>query len=86
LIEKLFVRHINELAFYNFVGLILLSQVFKDNLTMERECVLTSFSLTPTEGLLNKLTQLAEKSGFVSMGIAQVRFINFVIQIGRGLP
>ena len=50
-----------------------MSQVFKDNLTMERECVLTAFSLTPTEGLLNQLNQLAEQSGFVNIGLAQVR-------------
>ena len=51
-------------------GLILLSKVLKENLTMERECILTAFSLTPTESLLKHLTQLAERSGFVNMGLA----------------
>ena len=50
-------------------GLILLSQFLKDNLTLERECVLTAFSLTPTDELFNKITQLAEQSGFVDSGI-----------------
>ena len=36
---------------------------------MERECILTAFSLTPTEGLLKHLTQLAERSVFVNMGL-----------------
>ena len=53
-------------------GLILLSQFLKDNLTLERECVLTAFSLTPTEELFKKITQLAEQSGFVDSGIIPV--------------
>lgn len=57
-------------------GLILLSQVLKENLTMERECILTAFSLTPTEVLLKHLTQLAERSGFVNMGLTQTNSAN----------
>ena len=37
-------------------GLVLLSKFLKENLTIERECILTAFSLTPTKEMLNQVT------------------------------
>ena len=48
-------------------GLVLLSKILVDNLTLHRECILTAFSLTPTNRLFQKLTELAEQSHFVDM-------------------
>ena len=36
-----------------------------DHIPIARECILTAFSLTPTEDLLAELKDLAQKSGFV---------------------
>ena len=46
-------------------GLVKLSKLSNGNLTFERECILTAFSLTPTDHLFKKVTELAERSGFV---------------------
>ncbi len=46
-------------------GLQMLSEVFSDQLTVVRECILTSFSLTPSEKLFKQLVKLAQDSGFV---------------------
>jgi len=40
-------------------GLVLLSKLIAENLTFERECILTAFSLTPTDDLFKKVTELA---------------------------
>ena len=50
----------------------LLPKLLEENLTVERECTLTAFSLTPTDELSRKLADLAERSGFVKSRLAQV--------------
>ena len=37
----------------------------QDHIAVVRECLLTAFSLTPTEQLLLELKEVAQKSGFV---------------------
>ncbi len=49
------------------LGIQWLSDVFTDNLTVARECVLTAFSLTPTEKLFKQIVKLAKDSGFVAV-------------------
>jgi hypothetical protein len=39
-------------------GLALLSTFFPDNLTLQRECILSAFSLTPTTDLFNQVSIL----------------------------
>ena len=48
-------------------GLVLLSKILNENLTIHRECVLTAFSLTPTNNLFQKVSELAEKSEFIKL-------------------
>ena len=46
-------------------GLQYLAKVMQDHIGVVRECLLTAFSLTPTEQLLSELKEVAQKSGFV---------------------
>ena len=46
-------------------GLQYLAKVMQNHLAVVRECLLTAFSLTPTEQLLSELKEVAEKSGFI---------------------
>ena len=46
-------------------GLQYLAKVMQDHIAVVRECLLTAFSLTPTEQLLSELKEVAQKSGFV---------------------
>lgn len=50
-------------------GLIRLTEVLHENLTLRREAILTAFTLTPTDALFRKVTSVAEESGFVDAGI-----------------
>ena len=45
-------------------GLQTLAEVMKDKLPFRRECMLTAFSLTPTEKLFKEIEKLAQDSGF----------------------
>ena len=46
-------------------GLQYLAKVMQDHIAVVRECLLTAFSLTPTEQLLSELKEVAQISGFV---------------------
>jgi hypothetical protein len=46
-------------------GLQVLAEVMADHLTFSRECILTAFSLKPTPELFERITQIAQQSGFV---------------------
>lgn len=48
-------------------GLMLLSKILKDNLTINRECILTAFSLTPTNELFQKICELAKQSELIEL-------------------
>ena len=45
-------------------GLQTLAEVMHDHLTFKRECILTAFSLTPTQSLYKRIAELAQESGF----------------------
>jgi len=49
-------------------GFVMLPKLLDGNLTVERESILTAFSLTPTDELHRKISELAERSGFVKSG------------------
>ena len=46
-------------------GLQYLAKVMHNHVVVVRECLLTAFSLTPTEQLLSELKEVAERSGFI---------------------
>ena len=46
-------------------GLQYLAKIMQEHLPVVRECLLTAFSLTPTEVLLKEIREIAEKSGFL---------------------
>ena len=46
-------------------GLQYLAKAMNSYIAVVRECLLTAFSLTPTEQLLEELKVVAEKSGFI---------------------
>ena len=46
-------------------GMQRLALVLRDHIPMARECILTAFSLTPTQKLMNEITNFAQICGFV---------------------
>ena len=59
--EDSMVKKLEESLSY---GLQTLAEIMREHLTFRRECILTAFSLTPTQQLYQKIVQLAQESNF----------------------
>ena len=59
--EDSMVKKLEESLSY---GLQTLAEIMREHLTFRRECILTAFSLTPTQPLYQKIVQLAQESNF----------------------